>query len=168
MKWYQDKDYLETISDLLITKEVQSLKQFVHHKVTNRFEHSISVSYYSYRVAKLLKLNTQAIARAGLLHDLFFYESDAKHTIGGRGHNWEHPRIALKNALNLTELSELEKDIIVKHMFGATLALPKYPESFVVSLIDKHCAIEEIFVGYQALLVTEMKKRWRSLAYRLF
>ncbi|MBD3949540.1 HD domain-containing protein [Tuanshanicoccus lijuaniae] len=146
-KWREDQEYIDLIADLLETDEVQRLESFVHHKVTNRLAHSISVSYRSYLWAKRLNLDTRAVARAGLLHDLFFYEGVDKHLVGGKGHNWEHPRIALENALKLTELSDLEQDIIVKHMFGATIALPKYKESFIVSLMDKQSAISELWVG---------------------
>ncbi|MBK0348737.1 HD domain-containing protein [Aerococcaceae bacterium zg-ZJ1578] len=145
--WKQNQEYIDLIADLLETNEVQRLETFVHHKVTNRLAHSISVSYRSYLWAKRLNLDTRAVARAGLLHDLFFYEGANKHLIGGKGHNWEHPRIALKNALKLTELTDLEQDIIVKHMFGATLSPPKYPESLIVSLMDKQSAISELWIG---------------------
>lgn len=39
----------------------------------------------------------------------------------------------------------MEKDIILKHMFGATLALPKYKESLLVSLVDDYEAEHEFF-----------------------
>lgn len=39
----------------------------------------------------------------------------------------------------------MEKDIILKHMFGATLALPKYRESLLVSLVDDYEAEHEFF-----------------------
>lgn len=164
LNWEKDHEYLSLIEDLLYTEEVQKLEGFVHHKVTNRLAHSISVSYRSYCWAKRLNLNTRAVARAGLLHDLFFYEGIDKHLIGGKGHNWEHPRIALQNALKLTELSDMEQDIIVKHMFGATIELPKYWESLIVSLADKHSAICELSVGFRAFVAF---KRVRLLNYLL-
>lgn len=147
MKWYEDKKYLMLVEDLLVKKEVQSLETFVHHKVTNRLEHSLTVSYLSYLWAERLGLDSRAIARAGLLHDLFFYEGKDKHEVGGRGHNWEHPRIALKNAKKLTDLSPVEEDIILKHMFGVTFSLPKYAESLIVSLMDKQAAMMELSSG---------------------
>lgn len=151
MKWNEDKGYLDHVRDLMEMPEVQSLSSFKHHKVTNRLDHSVTVSYLSYRWAKRLKLNDRAIARAALLHDLFFYEGHDKHLIKGKGHNWEHPRIALANARKLTQLTPLEEDIIVKHMFGATLAPPKYWESFIVSLMDKQAAIMEVSSGFSLL-----------------
>lgn len=149
--WQDDTEFVTYIEDLLAREEVQLLEKFVHHKVTNRLAHSISVAYRSYRWAKRLGLNKRAVARAGLLHDLFFYEGVDKHLVGGRGHNYEHPRIALKNAEKLTELSDLERDIILKHMFGATLDIPCYAESWIVTLMDKQSAISELTYGVKQI-----------------
>lgn len=156
LNWQADQEYVSIIGDLLDLEEVQRLESFVHHHFTNRLAHSISVSYRSYRWAKKLGLNKVAIARAGLLHDLFFYESCEKDLVGGKGHNYEHPRTALKNALKLVDLSDLEQDIILKHMFGATLDLPKYPESWIVTLMDKEAAISELSHGFFAIVQAEV------------
>ncbi len=41
-------------------------------------------------------------------------------------HAYVHPRIASQKMLKkITELSDLERDIIIKHMWGATIAPPK-------------------------------------------
>lgn len=165
--WQDDFEYVALIEDLLELEEVRSLEKFKHHKVTNRLAHSISVSYYSYCLAKRFKLNTRAIARAGLLHDLFFYESEDKHEVGGNGHNWEHPRIALENAKKLTELSDLECDIIEKHMFGATKELPKYKESWIVTLMDKRAAITELAVGGHSIVKSAVS-RYQEVMYNSF
>ena len=60
-------------------------------------------------------------------------------------HNFVHPQLAVENASTITELSDLEKDIILKHMFlCTTTGLPRYKESFVVTCVDKYCAISEV------------------------
>ena len=61
-------------------------------------------------------------------------------------HAYVHPRMACENAKKITELSELECDIIIKHMWLATVALPKYKESYVVTFVDKYCAVKEVAV----------------------
>lgn len=159
--WNENEEYLTIVGDLLEHETVQQLEEFVHHKVTNRLAHSIAVSYKSFRLAKRLGLNEVAIARAGLLHDLFFYDSADKHEVGGKGHNYEHPRIALENALEITDLSDLEQDIILKHMCGATRDLPKYRESFVVTLMDKQCAICELWTGLGEIVQHSFLRRLR-------
>ncbi|MGY3766074.1 HD domain-containing protein [Vagococcus vulneris] len=142
LDWQNDKDYLALVEDLIFTEEVQSLADFKQHHYSNRLEHSISVSYRSYLLAKKWNGNVRATARAGLLHDLFFYDwRDQK--MGEGTHAYVHPRIALKNARKLTKISKLEEDIIIKHMFGATIAPPKYKESYIVTMVDKYCACEE-------------------------
>ncbi|GAB5054583.1 MULTISPECIES: HD domain-containing protein [Pediococcus] len=144
--WEQDQDYLEIVSDLLNTKEVQKLDQFTQHHNYTRLQHSISVSYQSYLIAKKWHLNDRAVARAGLLHDLFYYDwRTTKFDLGS--HAYIHPRVALRNAEKLTPLTPMEKDIILKHMWGATLAFPKYRESIIVSVVDDYAATQE-YLGH--------------------
>ncbi|EGF48854.1 hydrolase of the HAD superfamily protein, partial [Lacticaseibacillus rhamnosus MTCC 5462] len=82
---------------------------------SNRLEHSISVSYQSYLIGKRLHLNVRAIARAGLLHDLFYYDwRKTKFDLGT--HAFIHPRIALRNAEKLTELSPMERHYHQAHV----------------------------------------------------
>lgn len=142
--WRQDSEYVALVSDLLAKPEVQKLADYTQHHHSNRLDHSISVSYESYLIAKKHHLNVRATARAGLLHDLFYYDwRTTKFNLGS--HAFIHPRVALRNAEKLTELSPMEKDIILKHMWGATAALPKYRESVIVSLVDDKQAMVEFF-----------------------
>ena len=70
------------------------------------------------------------------MHDLFFQEKQANMFR-------KHPKVALKNASIIFNLHEIEKDIIVKHMFPATIAIPKYKESWIVCFVDKVIALNE-------------------------
>ena len=88
-----------------------------------------------------------AAARAGLLHDL--YLCDWKKA---RVSPWQrllvHPQMALENAEQFG-LSELERDIILKHMWPVTLRrIPRHRESVVVNLADKLCASAEFLRIY--------------------
>lgn len=142
--WKQDSEYMSIVGDLLKTAEVQKLGNYTQHHNGTRLDHSISVSYDSYRIAKRLHLDAHSVARAGLLHDLFYYDwRTTKFDLGT--HAYIHPRVALRNAEKLTSLNDKEKDIILKHMWGATVAFPKYKESSVVSLVDDVQAVEEYF-----------------------
>ncbi|RHW49602.1 hydrolase [Bombilactobacillus bombi] len=140
--WHQDQQYLELVSDLLAQPEIQRLQTIKQHHYSNRLEHSISVSYRSYLLGQKWHLNTRALARGGLLHDLFYYDWDPKQ-MDFRTHSYVHAHIALNNAAKLTTLSPMEADIIVKHMFGATTQMPRYWESLLVGLVDDECAIQE-------------------------
>ena len=141
---YDNKEFLEIIDDIINNENFQDLKNYKHHYLYTRLEHSISVSYYSYLVCKSLNLDYISVARAGLLHDLFFYDwRETKFELGS--HAFIHPRVALRNAEKITNLSPMEKDIILKHMWGATSELPHYRESLLVDLVDDYLAIAEFF-----------------------
>ena len=43
------------------------------------------------------------------------------------------------------DLNDMEKDIIVKHMWPLTIVPPKFKESYIVTLVDKYCATKEFF-----------------------
>lgn len=132
--------YYTYVFDIIQSQEVQQLKQYTHHICTTRFQHCINVSYYSYRVCHIFGLNEKAVARAGLLHDLYYYDT---HNRPSKVHLKNHPMTALQNASERFSLSLMEKDIISKHMFPITKELPKYKETVVIVVIDKYCAIIE-------------------------
>ena len=155
-KWREDEEYMSYVEDLLETEAVKKLANYTQHVHSTRLEHSISVSYYSYLLAKKWGGNAKATARAGLLHDLFYY--DWRTTKFDEGtHAYIHPRIAVKNAEKITDLSDLERDIILKHMWGATIAPPKYKEGYIVTFVDKYCAVKEAAQPMSA----SMRKRWQ-------
>ncbi|GKT02539.1 HD domain-containing protein [Furfurilactobacillus entadae] len=157
-EWKQDAEYVALVSDLLARPEVQRLADFTQHHNSTRLEHCLSVSFDSYQIAKRRGWDYQAVARAGLLHDLFYYDwRTTKFDLGT--HAFIHPRVSLRNAEKLTELSDLEKDIILKHMFGLTMALPKYKESLLVSLVDDYEAVHEYG--------NHTRRKWRTMVQRL-
>lgn len=137
------KEYTECISDLLQNEITGSMNSFIQHGSVTCLDHSLSVSYYSYIVCRLLHLDYRSAARGGLLHDLFLYSWHKSKLIGGR-HGFTHPYTALENASKHFVLNKKEKDIIVKHMWPLTIRLPKYREAYVVSFVDKYCALLEI------------------------
>lgn len=137
------KQYTNCIDDLLKSEITCSLNSYIQHGSVTCFEHSLSVSYYSYLLCKLLRMDYRAAARGGLLHDLFLYDWHKSKLIGGK-HGFTHPYTALKNANEHFLLNKLEKDIIVKHMWPLTILLPRYKEAYVVSFVDKYCAFLEI------------------------
>ncbi|WP_461239356.1 HD domain-containing protein [Paucilactobacillus sp. N302-9] len=142
--WQNDQEYLNLVDDLLAQPAVKKLANYTQHHHSDRLQHSISVSFDSYQIAKKMNLDYRSVARAGLLHDLFYYDwRTTKFNLGS--HAFIHPRVALRNAEKITPLNDMEKDIILKHMFGATLALPKYKESLLVSLVDDYEAEHEFF-----------------------
>ncbi|WP_304133827.1 HD domain-containing protein [Limosilactobacillus coleohominis] len=157
-EWKSDAQYVAIVKDLLAQPAVQKLANYTQHHHSNRLQHSIAVSYDSYRLAKRMHLDYRSTARAGLLHDLFYYDwRTTKFDLGS--HAFIHPRVALRNAEKLTNLNAKERDIILKHMFGATLALPKYMESLIVSLVDDYEAEHEFFSPLRVRIGYKLHKR---------
>lgn len=153
-EWKNDPEFMNCISDLLASDEVKQLADYTQHHHSTRLKHCIYVSYVSYLIAKRMHLDYRATARGGLLHDLFYYDwRTTKFDIGT--HAYMHPRVALRNAKNITELTPKEEDIILKHMWGLTLARPKYMESVIVSLVDDYAAVNEF--------MSPVEKRFKNL-----
>ncbi|HNX92620.1 MAG TPA: HDIG domain-containing protein [Syntrophomonas sp.] len=136
-------EYRNCISDLTQNEMVRSLEEFTHHRNFTRLQHCLHVSYLSYLVCRKLGLDSQSAARGGLLHDFYFYDSHQVKPDRGN-HYFCHPSIALENAARVFTLNEVEKDIIVKHMWPVTMSPPKYRESYVVMMMDKYCAAGEV------------------------
>ncbi len=131
----QDQEYTSIVNHILENEEFNKIKKIEHHGVS-RFDHSLKVSYYSYKIAKALHLDYDQVARAGLLHDFFL--SDDERTQKDRFlSTFVHPKKAVKNADRVFGINEKEADIIRTHMFPVNLAVPKYAESWVVNLVDK-------------------------------
>lgn len=142
-KILNDRIYLGYIHDL-INDQTLSLEKFVHHHHTTRLRHCLNVSYRNYKICKLLKLDARSAARAGLLHDFFFYDcSNYEKSNVGKGHLRAHPEIANENASSAFNLSAKESDIILKHMWPITFKLPNFKESLVIIFVDKYCALLE-------------------------
>ena len=142
---FNDKEFMDTIEPFLKEEKIQSLKNIPHHD-SNRLEHSLKVSYSSYKWCKKMKLNSQSAANAGLLHDLYYNLIEECTTVKDKFFLFtnEHPEDAVKNASEIFHLTSLEKDIIVSHMWPASKHMPKRKESFVVSLADKYYSFFEV------------------------
>lgn len=137
------REYYSCVNDLLNSSEVERLREFRHHIGTTRFQHSLNVSYYNFLLCRKLRLDARSAARAGLLHDLFFYDRKSHENVL-RSHAEEHASIALYNATLAFPVSELEGDMIINHMWPMTPHLPRHRETFVITLVDKFCACAEV------------------------
>lgn len=146
----QYEEFLTIVGDLINTPEFERLRHCRHHYGVSRYQHCINVAYYSYILCKKFGLNYTAAARAGLLHDLFYYEWDNS-GISMSEHALKHSAIALENAEKLTNLSELEADIIKNHMWLCSIKIrPRHKEAYIVSIADKICAVWEASYGVKS------------------
>lgn len=150
-KKYNLKEFFDIIKDLISNDVVKQMKNYRQHCNTSCYKHCMQVAYFTYIACKKLKLDYISATRAAMLHDLFLYDWRKKYrNIELPGlHAFIHPQIALKNANNLFELNEMERDIILKHMWPVTFSLPKYRESYIVTIMDKYSACLETYLYIQ-------------------
>ena len=153
---FDDREYNEIIKQIMNNKEFLEIDNCRHHGIT-RLEHSLRVSYISYKISKKLKLNYKDVARAGLLHDFFI---DKQLTYKQKKLSaFTHPKKCLENASRNYSLSNLEKDIIFTHMFPLIpTRIPRYFESWVVSIVDKFVASYEFIKSYHKLYFFKFEK----------
>ncbi len=137
-------EYFLTLTyDIIKHPEYQRLKDFTHHD-KNIYEHCIDVAWLSCKAAKVLHLDIKSTVRGALFHDFFLYDWRDKNDAPNRLHGFYHARDAYLNALKyFGSLSPIEKDIILRHMWPLTPIPPKYPESFIVCMIDTLVATKE-------------------------
>ena len=141
-----DEGYRAAVQDLWDHWAVQSMEKYCQHGTTTCLRHCVRVSYLSYRYCLDRGLDARAAARGGLLHDLFLYDWHTyRRKKGERLHGFEHPRKALRNALSLFDLTPVEEDIILHHMWPLTLTMPSTPEARVVMMFDKYVSLLETF-----------------------
>ena len=164
---HMDKKYLlteffEIIQDIIDNDTVKQMKNFRQHCNTSCYKHCMQVAYFTYIACKKLKLDYISATRAAMLHDLFLYDWRKKYrNIELPGlHAFVHPQIALKNASEIFSLNELEKDIILKHMWPVTFALPKHRESYIVTIMDKYSACLETYLYIQEKLKSKTFYRY--------
>ncbi|HAD22965.1 uncharacterized protein SAMN04487759_10450 [Kandleria vitulina] len=128
--------------DIISTHNYQRQKHFLQHGRVSVYEHELNVTNMCLKIADYLpvRVNERALVRGALLHDYFLYDW---HEPGHGLHGFKHPHIALENASEDYYLTDIEKDMIRKHMFPLTLKLPRYKESYILVVADKIVAISE-------------------------
>ncbi|MGI6329967.1 MAG: HD domain-containing protein [Bacilli bacterium] len=130
-----NKEYKKIVGYIFKNKRFMEISNY-HHHGTDRLTHSIRVSYFSYKLAKSLKLDYKSAAIGGLLHD-FFHEIKEETTLDCIKAQYNHPKKAAENALYYFKVSPKIVNIIETHMFPLTYKPSKYLEGWIVSFIDK-------------------------------
>lgn len=150
-------EFMKIAGDILDSSMFRELDRCEHHVDISRQQHSINVAYIAFAAARFLGLDARSALRAGLMHDLFFY--NYKDTDLGIKHSYVHPIQALNNASRLTELNETEREIIKCHMWPLCNTSPRHLETYLISLVDKYCAVVEVF---------DYLKRYLRIIYRRY
>ena len=139
MTRYKNNEFYQIIKRIIDRCHFDETKNIVHHGIT-RYEHSIRVAYYSYKITKALGLDYKETTEAALLHDFFTDEVNTKNQIAKLR---QHPKHAVENAKKYFDISEKQEDIIKTHMFPVTFTPPKYLESWIVDIVDDVASIYE-------------------------
>lgn len=151
------REYLSRVDDILAAPQFLQLADCRHHTISRR-QHVLNVSWYAFVLARKLRFDTTAVARSGLLHDLYYYNFRDE-AVGKSEHIYAHPQLALANARRLTSLSAREEDIILNHMWPMcpTKTL-HYKETYLVSCVDKFCCVIELVGSFGSFLKKRIAK----------
>ena len=155
----QDNEFQMIIKDLITNETVQQMKNYRQHYNTSCFDHCYTVAYYCFLICKKYNLDYKSATRAAMLHDLFLYDWRIRQPDRKGFHAFTHGNTSCKNACKLFDLNEKEKDMIIKHMWPITIIFPKSIEGFVLTFVDKYCAMSETFGVLKSKLF--MKKYFR-------
>lgn len=153
----KDLQYMKIVNNILDNDDFLKIKKIEHHGLS-RYDHSLKVSYYSYKIAKMLRLDYEQTAIGGLLHD-FFLSPDDRTQKDRVVSVFTHPKKAVSMAKSHFVLTSKEEDMIRSHMFPLNLSVPKYMESWIVSMVDKCVAAQEFSLKFKFRL---------KYAYNLF
>ena len=153
---YNDKGFMEIVGPIIEIPTVQEMKKYRQHYETSCFDHCLEASYICYKYCKKHKLDYVSAARAAMVHDLFLYDWRKRQPDRKGLHAFTHPRTAYENASKIMDLNKKEKDIILKHMWPLTIKLPRYRESYLLTVVDKYCALTE---SYREIKEKHKKKK---------
>ena len=137
-----------------VEKEIERLKKYgrfsetdsyIQHGSYSVYDHCVRVAKLSIRIQRFfhISVNEKYLIRGALLHDYFLYDWHISKK-GHSRHGIMHPKIAWANTSQDYDLTYIEKDIILHHMFPLTLIPPKCKEAWIVCIADKICATQEI------------------------
>ncbi len=154
MARYEDKEFNEIINKYIIHPKFQQLKDFKHHG-HSRYDHSLRVAYYTYKVTKALHLNYEQSTEAALLHDFFLDEVIEEKSINRMRH---HPKYAAINAAKYFNIDNKQQNMIRTHMFPVTLTPPTYLEGWILDFVDDGVAIYEKKTSYDNKKVVHRRK----------
>lgn len=126
-------------------------REFIQHGDVTVYAHVTSVARASLSFAECLdragiSVDRASLLRGALLHDYFLYDwhdPDPSHRL----HGFRHPFFALARAEEDFELTQRERNIIVRHMFPLVPVPPTCREAWIVCLADKWCALRETVAG---------------------
>lgn len=153
-KWRQKLEHYRKLhrmimadaSDIVCSENFGRTKEHLQHGNMTVNAHVMNVCRYSIVLSDTLRIkcNRRDLIRGALLHDYFLYDwhiPDFKNP--HRLHGFYHPGRALRNADSEYTLTDIQRDIIKKHMWPLTFVPPLCREAWVVTAADKWCSLME-------------------------
>lgn len=157
---YENKEYYKIVKPILENEEFLKRKEFPHHYNESVYDHVLRVSYDCYKIGKKWKLDYKSLAIAGLLHDFYEtpWQSDFERKPFFQKHGFTHAENARVNALKYFPelMNEKIESMIKTHMFPLNKKLPKYKESWLLTLVDKADSIDFLF---HPLMLTKVARK---------
>ncbi len=146
---YED-EFLTYVDEIINSEEFQKRKKYEHHENESVYEHSLKVAYSSYLYAKKHNLNKRDISIGGILHDFYYkpWKENTENKPLFKKHGFVHAKEARDNAYKFFPnlMNDRVENIILRHMFPLNIKPPKYKEAWIVSLMDKKCSLNVIFM----------------------
>ena len=146
-----NNSFCEVIKEIISNENILKMKENKQHIDIDCFEHCFVVSYYCYTIAEKFKLDKVSAARGAMLHDFFLNKK--KH------HLLTHGKTAYINASREFKLNDIERDMIENHMWPLTIKFPQYKETYLLTIVDKYCAIIEFFYSIHRRIIMNLKGR---------
>jgi len=158
-----DQDFISYAVPIIQRGELWKTDSIKQHGKTTRFSHCVSVAYYSLMIAARLKIpfNAKSLVTGGLLHDYYLYDW-REMRITHLKNSYIHPKVAAHNAVRDYAVSELEENIIARHMFPITPIPPKHWEGLIVCVTDKICGLAETF-GISKAPLKDCTELWQGV-----
>lgn len=142
-----DTTFIEHAAPVLAHERVKLMANYVQHGDTSTLLHVLAVSYYASWWAHRagLKVSHKDLIQGALLHDYYLYDWHVSDSSHGKWHGFTHPKAALANAKQDFDISRIQHDMIVHHMFPLTPAPPRSREAILLCIVDKLCSLWETF-----------------------
>lgn len=134
--------------DVVTSHRVPLMRTFTQHGTTSTLDHTVNVAFRALAIARGLHLSVdeRSLVRGGILHDYYLYDWHDPNEALDRWHGFTHPGHALRNAEHdFGDLTPIERDVIVHHMFPFHPVPPHTREGWLVCLADKISTVQEFF-----------------------
>lgn len=148
----EQSGYYKIVEEILNNKEFLKRKEYEHHFNESVYDHVLRVSFDCYQIGKRFKLDYKALAIAGLLHDFYDkpWQDSFEKTKFLKKHGFVHAEEARVNAKKHFPhlVNKKIESMISTHMFPLNIRLPKYKESWILTLVDKVDSMEFLLHPY--------------------